>query len=244
MMTQDARDHFTAHRVKKDALCAALGEESRSEPPCLTVVYYNLDQQMFDGDLDDSVEQQTFARLRSARLQQRYRQSHLAKRAILATYLRMAPPSLRFLRHPRGKPYLANASLHFNLSHANDYFVIAICSNEVGIDCECVADGVDVAALAAVVAHPRETISGFWAFYRTWARKEAVLKQLGDGLSRDPSSFAVPNTAHCQTDWSVVTLETEPLRCRYVRDIAAPHQMVAAIALAQPMRVRLYELIA
>ena len=244
MMTRNARDHSTAQCVKIDALCGALGGESRSDPPCLTVVYYNLDQQMFDGDLDDSIERRTFARLRSALLQQRYRQSHLAKRAILAAYLRMPPPALRFLRHPRGKPYLANASLHFNLSHANGYFVIAICSNDVGIDCECVADEVDVAALAAVVAHPRETLCGIWAFYRTWARKEAVLKQLGDGLSRDPSSFAVPNTADRLTEWSRVTLETAPLRCRYVRDIAAPHQMVAAIALAQPMRVRLYELVA
>ena len=93
------------------------------------------------------------------------------------------------------KPRLAHVpGVHFNLSHAGIYCVCAVSDEPVGVDVEGrqrMDEGV-----ARICFQERERAwlrsqeDPGWAFTRLWTRKEAYLKLLGTGLSREAASFA------------------------------------------------------
>jgi len=138
------------------------------------------------------------ARLRSEKARARFRGSHVAVRRILAGYMGCGPRDLRFEHGATGKPSLSGGDEttsrpSFNLSHSGD---VALCAasacGEVGVDVEEVRTLRDVERLAArhfsrdeltgwQTLGPEERLPGF---YRTWTRKEALLKAAGLGLSR------------------------------------------------------------
>jgi len=122
-------------------------------------------------------------------------------REILAARTAQPPERLRFAYSSHGKPTLAEPPgppPHFNLSHAGGLAALAVSQQaEIGLDIEAVRPlKEDVAGrffsareVAAYRALPEaERLAGF---YRCWTRKEAVLKALGDGLSRRLDSFDV-----------------------------------------------------
>ena len=89
-----------------------------------------------------------------------------------------------------GKPRLAAAGLHFNLSHSGEYRVLAVARREVGVDVEVVRDRGDVRELAEI-GLPREQAARVAAappaernalFHRLWVRHEARCKCRGVGL--------------------------------------------------------------
>ena len=55
-----------------------------------------------------------------------------------------------------GKPRLAAAGLHFNLSHSGEHRVLAVARREVGVDVEVVRDRGDVRELAAIGLPPEQ----------------------------------------------------------------------------------------
>ena len=89
------------------------------------------------------------ARLRFEEDRIRWIRSRAALRGILGTYLSQPAADLRFLTGPQGKPALQpDVRLHFNLSHAGDYALLALCdATPVGIDIERIRPKVDIAAL-------------------------------------------------------------------------------------------------
>lgn len=124
-------------------------------------------------------------------------------RAVLARYLAMAPARVECVAGPHGKPSLArgDSGLEFNQSASGDLTLIAVASaTPVGIDIERInvdpgheelarrffAPG-EVAALCRLSPAERGI-----AFFRCWARKEAVVKALGMGLSFPLDRFEVP----------------------------------------------------
>ncbi|MBZ4321016.1 4'-phosphopantetheinyl transferase family protein [Streptomyces huiliensis] len=127
----------------------------------------------------------------------RYVAAHLALRRLLGAYLGVAPAAVELVREacpccgaPHGRPAVAGAPLHFNLSHAGDLVLLAFADTPVGADVEevqqaSVVDSVgrslhprEVAELEAVPRADRTT-----AFSRCWTRKEAYLKGTGTGLA-------------------------------------------------------------
>lgn len=121
-------------------------------------------------------------------------------RAILARYLGEEPARLRLATGAHGKPFLADGSLRFNLSHSGDLALYAVATGvEVGVDIERITAGVNHEALAARFFSPRErdellalpAATRRDAFFACWARKEAVVKAVGDGLSMGLSDFDV-----------------------------------------------------
>jgi 4'-phosphopantetheinyl transferase len=132
---------------------------------------------------------------------QRYIAAHGLLRLVLSDYLATSPDAVAIRRNSDGKPRLAHPErLRFNLSHSGLCGLLAVSINrEVGVDIEEIREvgavedlaktcfsPVEQAALAAVPATERS-----WAFFAGWTRKEAVLKALGDGLSRPLDSFDV-----------------------------------------------------
>jgi len=122
-------------------------------------------------------------------------------RAILGSYLHLAPESLRFGYGMHGKPVVeAAGDLHFNLSHSADAALLGLTrGREIGVDLEQVRTREhleelaqrffapsEVTALAAVDPAAKEL-----AFFNCWTRKEAFLKAGGEGLARPLDQFSV-----------------------------------------------------
>lgn len=92
-----------------------------------------------------------------------------------------------------GKPSVANAPF-FNLSHSNDFVMLAISDTPVGCDIE----KLHKAVLSHHVFHPNElnALSNLPSgdiqnheFLRMWTAKEAFLKAIGTGIDAKASSY-------------------------------------------------------
>jgi 4'-phosphopantetheinyl transferase len=132
----------------------------------------------------------------------RFARSHAAARAILGTYLGLAPAAIAICVSRSGKPRLdprRHPGLRFNLAHSHALAVLAVSRAEIGVDVEFRRPAPDPDALvrrffsdaesAAYFALPRRLRPR--AFLAAWTLKEAYLKGCGDGLRRRLDSFSV-----------------------------------------------------
>lgn len=111
-------------------------------------------------------------------------------RALLGQYLQCDPRELQLSYRDRGKPFLADSSWQFNLSHSGGLALYAIAANRaVGIDIEAIRD-LEIEQLAKRFFSDREyrklcQLKGdrqTEAFFTYWTAKEAYLKATGEGL--------------------------------------------------------------
>lgn len=145
-------------------------------------------------------EQRRAQGLRRADDRSRFITTRAVLRAALAGRLGVAPGAVALTTTARGKPVLdvaihGDACVHFNVSHAGAWAVIAMAAYPVGVDIEQVRD-LDIAAVAAQVfdpatcqriardAHARD------AFFREWTAHEAQWKASGVGLAGAQSQRA------------------------------------------------------
>ncbi len=128
-------------------------------------------------------------------------------RAILASYLDLAPQEIHFEHGRHGKPILASQPepdrLQFNLAHSDGLFLTAVsrfCA--VGVDVERIRGLENIDDLANRLLSPTEEIT--WrrlpvnqqnrAFFNLWTRKEACLKATGDGITERLKEITVSFT--------------------------------------------------
>jgi 4'-phosphopantetheinyl transferase len=99
-----------------------------------------------------------------------------------------------------GKPYLNDNLLYFNISHSDKIVVCALHGSEIGIDIERQTNGIEPAEFKQqmtddewmkIVSSPNR----FFAFYKYWTEKEAVIKKTGKGLSIPLNSFVINNNS-------------------------------------------------
>lgn len=98
-------------------------------------------------------------------------------------YLKKPCPEI--LRDEYGKPYFADHSLYFNISHSGDYVAMAVSEHPVGIDLQKIKEVREGMYRKAVL--PREQIlirkeSRTRDFIRLWTLKESFTKAEGKGL--------------------------------------------------------------
>ena len=107
---------------------------------------------------------------------------------------------IRFTHGTYGKPYLKDSGLQFSLSHTKG----AVCAafgedGEIGIDVERRDRRVNEAMYKRVLSEEeRFHATSDVDFIRFWVQKEAFLKRLGVGISRDlrgVNSLELPDTA-------------------------------------------------
>jgi 4'-phosphopantetheinyl transferase len=133
---------------------------------------------------------------------QRYVICRAALRIVLGSYLGEAPAAVELGSSRSGKPILRGsiADLRFNVSHSANCLVIAVaCSREVGVDAERLTDSVGRQFVLQEVFTPAEVDELLRlsardrgaGFLRSWTRKEAYVKAVGDGLSVPFDSFEV-----------------------------------------------------
>ena len=141
-------------------------------------------------DCFDNNERERHTRLITAELQQRYAASHVAQRQVLASYLGCDAQQVTLATAEKGKPFLADHALEFNLSHSGNHALLAVATTAVGVDCEQLREVRLRDALVAKHFCPAEQqtyqqLTGdqaAWFFFQTWTRKEAVVKLTGLGL--------------------------------------------------------------
>lgn len=182
----------------------------------------------------------------------RYVRCRVALRLLLARYLDLAPPHIRFTYTPNGKPELAadqsSRQLRFNVSHSDDMALIAVgVQDALGVDIEKIRPDVKTAELSERFFSARERAAlrslpepmRVAAFYACWARKEAFLKAIGEGLGFPLEDFSVsvhPEKQPCLEEikgdpnagqqWSLLDVEAAP----HFRSAVAVERAGASIA--------------
>lgn len=126
---------------------------------------------------------------------------HACKRLILADYLNQSPQEIIFSTQEKGKPFLQNQKIKFNLSHTKEMAMLAVAVDiEVGIDIEKVKTTSDYLTIAKRFFHLEEyeflknignTAQQQNAFFEIWTAKEAVLKATGEGIAAGMNTFNV-----------------------------------------------------
>lgn len=106
---------------------------------------------------------------------------------------------IEFARGAHGKPYLVGGELHFSLSHTKGAVCAAFSDEEVGVDIERRDRRVSEAVISRVLSErERLACSDGEEFISAWVRKEAFLKRLGVGITRDlrnVDTLVLPDTS-------------------------------------------------
>ncbi len=146
-------------------------------------------------------------------------------RQILSMYTEIAPEKINFSYGEHGKPALASLTKHlyFNLAHSDDLVVYAIAHQPIGIDIEKIKASYEQ-GLPERFFSPQECESlkcftdtkRVSAFYRIWAKKEAIIKASGKGLATSLASFTVSpdnieeKICFAQETWHLQPLSIDP----------------------------------
>lgn len=165
-------------------------------------------------------ERRQAERLRTRELRRRFVVRRARLREVLARYLGASPQAIRFDRGAHGKPALASpwsdSGLQFSASHSTDLGLVAVARDiALGVDIERIRPLADFEALVRrfFAASENDALrrlpepERLEAFFRGWARKEAVLKALGTGLSLGLDRVVVSLTPG---DAQVLALEGTP----------------------------------
>ncbi|BFM39162.1 4'-phosphopantetheinyl transferase superfamily protein [Synechocystis sp. LKSZ1] len=171
------------------------------------------------------LEKQRAEALSAPQQRQRYRWVRGTLRLLLAQHLGCSPPEVCLSYGPKGKPGLDPQihpqALQFNLSHAQDWAVIALTENPgIGIDLEYLPRVAKVKALARRFFAPCEVqalyqlpqVEQHQYFFQLWTAKEAYLKTIGQGLSGglnrvilDPSAQAYQHLPEDSRPWRLLS---------------------------------------
>jgi 4'-phosphopantetheinyl transferase len=177
----------------------------------------------------DEAERTRLPRFRLPADRARYLAAHALTRVVLAAAVGADPAGLRFDRTCRcgeqhGKPVLPGGP-GFSLTHAGDLVGVAVHDGPVGLDVERPRPLSDLAAMAAHVRSPAETVADEAAFFTAWTRKEALLKATGEGLSAPMSGITLgPNGV---LGWTGAGAPGGPV---WLRDLQPAAGYVAAVA--------------
>jgi 4'-phosphopantetheinyl transferase len=140
---------------------------------------------------------------------------------------------------PHGRPCLPGTGISVSVSHSGRRVAVALSpSAEVGIDVEEVV-GLDFRALLPSVAASEEAsaIGTSADFFRTWTRKEAVLKATGDGLAVPMNELLLTGPGGPP---GLLRYPGRPRLAVRLHDLAPPGPYAAALAVltAAPVQVR------
>ena len=116
---------------------------------------------------------------------------YMRARRDTAAFCNKKPEEIEFDFGEHGKPFVINGRVHYNISHCQNYVVLAVSEQPIGVDIEIVRE---FSALLAqkkfteqeveyIAAAGREGRSMQQAFYEIWTAKEAYLKFTGAGIS-------------------------------------------------------------
>ena len=117
------------------------------------------------------------------------------QRILVGQYLNLDPHSIEFEFGTYGKPSIKNnKELNFNISHSDDMAILAFkWGSEIGVDVEKNSPSFLGQGIEEIIFSDNETreylSADIWdrteMFFRTWTRKESIIKCTGRGLTQD-----------------------------------------------------------
>lgn len=130
-----------------------------------------------------------------------------------------------------GKPYLTHRDVHFNLSHSGDYAVLAVGTQELGVDIEPIPSQSN-ASLVKKVFHDDERQ---WLaldptperFALLWTRLESALKASGTGFGGTDRAYSLVS-ADCPYRFQTLTHD------RHIITVAAEEAFAAETHILSP----------
>jgi 4'-phosphopantetheinyl transferase len=157
-------------------------------------------------------EQQRAEKFRFERHRQAFVTGRVFLRGVLARHLGASPADIRFRQQSLGKPELQAPVVpwQFNFSRSGNVAVCGLTSQRrIGVDVEQVRTLTDLESLARTIYDDADQRQ--WqmlpdcrrtdTFFRSWARKEALGKADGSGISEGAKNLRVPlqplATGHC-----------------------------------------------
>lgn len=170
---------------------------------------------------------------------------HACKRIILSHYLEMAPKEIVIELQEKGKPFIKNEALAFNLSHTKEMGLLAVSSHvDIGVDIEKIKASANYLEIAKRFFHPEEydhlvKIENIHdqqkTFFMVWTAKEAILKATGQGIAAGLHHFSVwQDSSHPQR-----LKHTHPNPIALAR-LEVPEHYVAALAIAGEIKPIVY----
>lgn len=138
-------------------------------------------------------------RFASQNLQKEYLNRLIFLRHILSFYMGDCAQQ-SFLFTLQGKPYIPFSLWRFNLSHSDNYVLIAVAKNTpIGVDIEKLRSDIEMESMASFFMDEMELHSFrkmnhnemLTSFFDLWVQKEAYGKMLGVGLTEDPRNWAI-----------------------------------------------------
>lgn len=185
------------------------------------------------------------SRFHAARDRNRYIVRHGILRLLLSAYMGCEPPDIEIRIDSNGKPYVMDQphelAIQFNISHSAGLAMLAFgrCAG-IGVDIERINDFEsmrDVAALSFTSTELNELdntpeTDRIEAFFKLWARKEAVLKACGEGLLLPATCVDVSSPFGDERTWITRIREARPEGEYRLTDVAAAPGFAAALAVA------------
>ena len=148
-------------------------------------------------------ERQIAARMRVGGPAEEFMVARGCLRRLLGAALRCGPSDIVLEKGPHGKPFvrarLSDVAPWFNVAHSHGIILIGLSRvGEIGVDVEFVDPSIDLEGVARTAFHVDEVARVDLArtleerldvFYRCWARKEALTKADGRGLTLEPTTY-------------------------------------------------------
>jgi len=91
----------------------------------------------------------------------------------------------------KGKPYIPNSDIHFNISNTKGAVILAISNQPVGIDIERLRPPRENIYKRVFCQEEINSIKSAEDFTNLWTRKESVVKLFGGGISMGLTDFSV-----------------------------------------------------
>ncbi|MCL2933876.1 MAG: 4'-phosphopantetheinyl transferase superfamily protein [Trichodesmium sp. MAG_R03] len=163
-------------------------------------------------------------------------------RTILSRYLNIEPKKLQFTYSDRGKPYLKNTSILFNLSHSQDLALYGITKvNLIGIDLEYIRPMNDAENLAKRFFALQEynlirqlpPQKQQETFLKIWTCKEAYLKAKGDGLGGSLEKVEICLTPEKPVEFFSINGDIEEASHWYLYQFIPQPNYIAAVVVAE-----------
>lgn len=173
---------------------------------------------------------------------------HACQRIILSKYLVLPPQAIHIATQKKGKPYILNSPIRFNLSHTQNLALLAVTHEiEVGVDIEKNSASRNYLAIAQRYFHPQEyhallsipqNTERQALFYRFWTAKEALVKATGEGLASGLKNIKLTiDAAHnLNTSLKNCILLELPMPENYIATVAVWHEKINAL---HPLQVQI-----
>lgn len=120
-----------------------------------------------------------------------------------------------------GKPFFTKApEIHFSISHCKEYWCVAICPEEVGIDCEIPRELSKDLANRFLHENEAKWIKKHKDFFYVWTAKEACVKLTGQGISNTLKGFDVCSKVKYNMDdrifEGITVLDNKQIKYRHI----------------------------